>query len=190
MNKAVHVLWASLVREGDTVLDATAGNGRDTLYLAQLVGTTGHVVAIDVQAAAMASTSRRLEDAGVSERCTLHVGCHSGLGALAAAGSLRLVCFNLGWLPGVPEGKAVITTPSTTLAALHAAESCVLADGGCISVLAYVGHKGGLEEAEAVERWMAALDIRSWTATATRLLNRDAAPRMLTARRKGGPLVG
>jgi|GEM_PF-6899342 len=29
------------IKEGDTVVDATAGNGHDTLFLAQLVGMKG-----------------------------------------------------------------------------------------------------------------------------------------------------
>ena len=36
------------IREGDTVVDATMGNGKDTLFLAELVGETGHVHAVDV----------------------------------------------------------------------------------------------------------------------------------------------
>ena len=31
------------VREGDVVVDATMGNGKDTLFLCGLVGESGHV---------------------------------------------------------------------------------------------------------------------------------------------------
>ncbi len=40
---------AQVVQAGDTVVDATAGNGHDTLFLAKLVGPSGAVYAIDVQ---------------------------------------------------------------------------------------------------------------------------------------------
>ncbi len=46
---------------GDCVVDATAGNGSDTLFLAQSVGPRGRVFAFDVQAEALENTRRRLE---------------------------------------------------------------------------------------------------------------------------------
>jgi hypothetical protein len=52
-----------------------------------------------------------------------------------------LICFNLGYLPG--SDVQVTTTPETTLAALDVAVG-VLAVGGHISILAYVGHAGGM----------------------------------------------
>jgi hypothetical protein len=53
----------------------------------------------------------------------------------------RLICFNLGYFPG--SDVQLTTTPETTLAALNAAVE-VLAVGGHISILAYVGHAGGM----------------------------------------------
>ena len=45
---------------GETVVDATAGNGNDTQFLAELVGENGHVLAFDIQQAALDSTAERL----------------------------------------------------------------------------------------------------------------------------------
>ena len=50
-----HRVAESVLREGDLAVDATAGNGHDTVFLAQAVGETGKVFAIDVQAAAIGS---------------------------------------------------------------------------------------------------------------------------------------
>ena len=44
------------VNAGDTVVDATMGNGHDTLFLAELVGPEGHVCAFDIQESALEST--------------------------------------------------------------------------------------------------------------------------------------
>lgn len=52
----------------------------------------------------------------------------------------RLVAFNLGYLPG--GDKTMITKSETTLLGLEAAER-VVAPGGLISLLVYVGHPGG-----------------------------------------------
>lgn len=40
-------IWTAYVQEGDTVVDATAGNGGDTLWLARAVGPQGSVFAFD-----------------------------------------------------------------------------------------------------------------------------------------------
>jgi hypothetical protein len=55
-----HLLMEDRLRAGDAVIDATAGNGHDTLFLARLVGETGRVWAFDVQEAAINETRRRL----------------------------------------------------------------------------------------------------------------------------------
>ena len=43
-----HELLKEVVQSGDTVIDATMGNGNDTLFLAQLVGEHGHVHAFEI----------------------------------------------------------------------------------------------------------------------------------------------
>ena len=59
------------VGKGDRVVDATCGNGRDTLLLARLVGSTGRVWAFDVQASALAATEAELSAAGCREQAEL-----------------------------------------------------------------------------------------------------------------------
>ena len=51
--KLAHEYLRENVREGDTVVDATAGKGRDTLLLASLVGEKGKVFSIDIQQTAI-----------------------------------------------------------------------------------------------------------------------------------------
>ena len=40
---------------GDVAIDATCGNGHDTLFLSQLVGETGKIYSYDIQLAALES---------------------------------------------------------------------------------------------------------------------------------------
>ena len=49
------------VKEGDLCIDATMGNGNDTLLLFRLCGEKGHVLAFDIQEIALANTRERLE---------------------------------------------------------------------------------------------------------------------------------
>lgn len=148
-----HSALTHILREGDAAIDATVGNGHDTLFLARAVGEQGKVYGFDIQEAALDSAWRRLEDEGVAGRVSLY---HAGHEAMALAlpeslrGQVRAVMFNLGYLPG--GDKARTTAIATTLAALEQARE-LLAPGGAISVLAYTGHPGGREEAEAVKAW-------------------------------------
>ncbi len=57
-------LLSSVINEGDIAVDATAGNGHDTLFLANLVGETGFVYAFDIQQQAVDVTIQRLKENG------------------------------------------------------------------------------------------------------------------------------
>ena len=61
-----------------------------------------------------------------------------------------MVMFNLGYLPR--GDKACTTAAHTTLRALEAALAG-LKPGGIITVMAYTGHDGGMQEAMAVRQW-------------------------------------
>lgn len=190
--EAAKAAWASLVSPGDTVVDATCGNGHDTLALARLVGPHGCVIAMDIQAEAVQSTEQRLRQHLPPEQMPalrLLRASHSDMQVvLQREGAARpaLVCFNLGWMPGQPDGcKEIKTETGTTLEALRQAHEAV-ADGGSVSVVAYTGHEGGMAEYEAVSSFMAELDSRSWVSSETWLLNRSTAPRLLLSHRLAG----
>lgn len=149
-----HEAIRSTVREGDTVVDATVGNGWDTVFLARLVGPSGHVVGFDVQAVAIDGARSMLALEGLLERCTLIKQSHdTPAGALRTAGAdqPKAVMFNLGYLPG--GDRSVTTTPMTTVAALNEMFR-LLAPGGMITVVAYQGHPGAKDELYAVEDWL------------------------------------
>lgn len=148
----VHLLLQRFLSEGDRVIDATAGNGHDTVFLAKQVGSTGRVLAFDVQAAAIESSRRLVEAEGLSERVDFFQESHAGLADQAEPGSVAAVMFNLGYLPG--SNQSVITTAAETLIALEASRR-VLRPGGWLCVVCYPGHEGGNDEASAVEAWMA-----------------------------------
>jgi tRNA G37 N-methylase Trm5 len=133
---------SGIIREGDTAVDATAGNGHDTLTLARLVGETGHVYAFDIQQDALASTEKRLREAGVAGRVSL---IHAGHETMSAhvSGPLRAVCFNLGWLPG--GDKKITTKWETTREAIGQALTLLMPLGVC-TICVYPGHEAGEQE--------------------------------------------
>lgn len=154
-----HWLLQSAIREGDRVIDATAGNGHDTEFLAAAVGVGGRVLAFDVQAHAIAATRARIEALGWLERVAFHQQSHARLADYAAEASVTAVMFNLGYLPG--DSHQVITETSSTLEGLAAAAR-LLKPGGVLSVVCYPGHSGGDAEAAAVTDWFGTQAGEGW----------------------------
>lgn len=174
-----HRLLAEVVGEGALAIDATAGNGHDTLFLAGLVGPSGRVLAFDVQAAAIESARTLLEQSGVARRVIFFQESHALLANHAEQDSVDVVMFNLGYLPGAD--RTVITETSGTLTALESAAR-VLRDGGWLCVTCYPGHAGGDHEAGAVERWMEAKAGSGWRVARYGLIGtRKPAPFLLAA---------
>lgn len=78
-------VWRSIVRKGDTVVDATCGNGNDTLALLKMVAderAQGCVYGMDIQDSAIESTSSFLKMAVdddhqvcISSNCRKHELC-------------------------------------------------------------------------------------------------------------------
>jgi len=177
-----HDLLAGLVQPGDTVVDATAGKGGDTLFLADLVGESGRVFAFDLQQAALDVTGSRLAQLGQAHRVTLVCGSHDRLSELAT-GPLRAAVFNLGYLPG--GDKRVVTQAETTLAAVR---TCLgrLLPGGAVILAIYWGHPGGAEEKIALEAFAASLDKKRWMVVQLSFPNRQLAPQVMVIRKLGG----
>jgi predicted methyltransferase len=153
-----HLFLHSFVQDGHTAVDATCGNGHDTLLLARLVGTRGHVWGFDIQQPAVVETGRRVAEAGLSDRVTLLPVGHEKL-AEHITKPVQVVLFNLGYLPG--GDRSIITRPDTTGSALVQSLQ-LLAAGGIVVVTVYPGHGGGAEEQATVESWAAGLDPRAY----------------------------
>lgn len=141
-----HQLVSNAVEEGDTVVDATIGNGHDTVFLADLVGSFGKVIGFDIQAQAIEQTRNRL---GGGENVTLHLDSHGDMESYLNI-EVNAVMFNLGYLPG--GDQKIITVPASTLSALKTAAEH-LAINGVITIVAYIGHEGGSDEASKVDQW-------------------------------------
>jgi predicted methyltransferase len=173
---------AERVRQGEIVIDATAGNGSDTLFLARIVDAGGTVYAFDIQHEALEHIRKRLEteaDRELIAPITLVLAGHEVMKnriALKHHGKIAAIMFNLGFLPG--GSQAVITQTDTTIAALGAALE-LLRSGGIITVVVYPGHDGGLGEAEAVEAWASKIDPHLAQTVVYRFLQKAAAPYLI-----------
>lgn len=180
-----HDLVAAALRPGDVAVDATVGNGHDTVFLAEQVGDAGRVVGVDVQAEAIAHTRHRLDATGWGDVVTLVTGSHDVLAAHVPDrdhGRVGAVTFNLGYLPG--SDHDVVTRPDTTIPALDAAVD-LLRPGGIVTVVVYTGHDGGAAEAEAVHAWAEALPQASAHALVYQFVNqRNDPPHLIAVERR------
>src|SRR5512144_1655855 len=79
-----HFFLRVRVKPGDRVMDATCGNGHDTLFLAGLVGAGGTVFAFDVQEQALEKTRQLLGENGYLDRVQLFHAGHEELAAYVA----------------------------------------------------------------------------------------------------------
>lgn len=176
-----HVLAARALEAGSVAIDATVGNGHDTVFLAQTVGPQGTVIGFDLQADALDRAEERLtEHAPEAEVHLLHAG-HEDMGASVpedAQGEIAAVMFNLGYLPG--GDHSLTTQPDTTLQALVDATH-LLHIGGVITVVQYTGHEGGPEEAEAVTEWASTLPQDTFQVLSYQFVNHRNDPPQLLA---------
>lgn len=181
-----HGVLASKLRPGSWAVDATAGNGHDTLFLAEQVGPHGRVFAFDVQQEALDTTRRRLVEHHIpNDVCQLFLKSHAHMSeALPREAFARIdaVMFNLGFRPGCD--KRLTTQPPSTLAALSAATT-LLSPGGVLTLVAYPGHEAGQSESEQVAAWMGELPADQFEVQGIRAANRaHPAPHLWLALRR------
>lgn len=162
----VHNAIRAYVKEGGSCIDATAGRGYDTVFLCELVGKSGSVLAFDIQQAAIDSTRRLLDERGL--RAELVLDSHANMASYRDKESVDCIVFNLGYLP---KGDHNIYThfDSTRQAILSGLE--LLKKGGLMCVSVYYGGDSGYEEHDALLPWLKTLDDEKYQVLATFFYN-------------------
>lgn len=168
-----HHFIRQYVRPGDFCIDATAGRGRDTQLLCELVGETGRVLAFDIQEAAVGETRARLDAAGLGARCDVIQDSHSAMERYAEPGSARCVVFNFGYLPG--GSHQIYTRAETSIPAIEAGLR-LLAPGGVMSLSIYYGGQTGYAERDALLAFLNTVDNRKYTVLTAAFANRPNDP--------------
>lgn len=200
-----HALVRATVSPGDTCVDATAGNGFDSLLLSRLLfppsppstasattpsSSSSKLYCIDVQPGAIQNVTKLLigelgEDV-VNTSVKFILGSHAPLPSdLQRDPRVTAIIYNLGYLPGSAD-KSVATSADTTLQSLTDGIS-VLARGGLISCCAYRFHEGGQEEERRVREFLRTLDLREWDVNShvgIQTRGESLGPILYTARRR------
>ena len=178
-----HDFLAARLAPGGLYIDATCGNGHDTLFLCGLAGENGRVLGLDIQPAAVEATNRRLAAAGFGGVGRAVLCGHENLLTLVEPGTADCVLFNFGWLPGADH--AVHSGTATTLPALRAA-CTALRPGGVLAAVLYSGSVIGSGEKQAALDFFRSLPLTQYTALVCEFANwADTAPLPCLAIKRG-----
>ena len=181
-----HSYWKQIVQPGDSLIDATCGNGHDALFLCKLAlqsNQQSKIFLIDKQLDALQITQQRLQqqlDPNFLHQIHFLHQCHSHFPNTILPSSIKLIVYNLGYLPG--GNKQLTTMTHTTVQSLTAALP-LIAPGGAISVTCYPRHPEGKIEEHAVLEFASTLNPLEWNCCTHHWINRKDAPSLLLLQR-------
>lgn len=151
-------LLRSVLQVGDIAIDATVGNGHDTVFLAEQVGDTGKVFGFDIQREAIEKTKARLSEKNLLDRVQLFQTSHANMRETIPKdvhGKVKAAVFNLGYLPG--GDKSIVTKAPSTIAAIEQLLE-ILTVGGLIVIVVYHGHEEGKRERDELLAYVTNID--------------------------------
>jgi len=176
-----HDYWKQIVSVGDHVIDATCGNGHDSLALARF---QGKLIAMDIQEEAILQTQNLLsKELSTNEfNCIQFINqCHSTFPDFIHPESVKLVVYNLGYLPGGNKNNTTMT--GSTLKSIGNAQS-LIAPGGAISITCYPGHDEGSREEGAILEMLESWNPKEWSCCHHLWLNRKRSPSIIIIQKK------
>ena len=169
-----HEFLSAHLTPGGLYLDATCGNGHDTLFLCKLAGKNGRVLGMDIQPEAVKRTNNRLKEMGYDSIGRAVQYDHAKLGELVQPGKVDCVLFNFGWLPGAEHD--VHSTADGSVPALQAALDA-LRPGGVLAAVLYSGKVIGDAEKQAALAFFRTLPLTKYTVLICEFANwADTAP--------------
>ncbi len=159
------------VSTGDIVIDATMGNGNDTLLLAKLVGNSGKVYSFDVQDMAIENTKKLLKENNIVN-VDIIKDSHKNVKRYVTK-NVQCVMFNLGYLPSTD--KEITTRPDSTIKALNTCLELIKEDG-IVTIISYYGHENGKKEKEHVESMLKLLNNKKFLVMKLENFNSNKTP--------------
>lgn len=180
LNKATDLakeLIAKVVLKNDMVIDATVGNGNDTLFLCDLIGENGKVIGFDIQDIALRKTEKKLKDRNMLDRVQLINSGHENLKKHVET-KVSAIMFNLGYLPG--NNHDITTKHETTLEAIKQGID-LLKKNGVMTIAIYPGHSEGIREKEKVLEFLCTIDQKQANVLKMEFINQKNNPPLLIA---------
>ena len=160
------------IKKGDRVADMTCGNGKDTLFLSQLVGENGYIYAFDVQKSAIENTKILLNGfESLKLICDGHENSDNYIKE-----EIDGFVFNLGYLPG--GDHTIKTTPENTVKAIEKA-IILLKNTGIIVISIYHGGDSGFYERDEILSYLKWLDPKKFNVILHDYINKPNNPPLL-----------
>ncbi|MCB1118602.1 MAG: methyltransferase domain-containing protein [Chlamydiia bacterium] len=170
-----HMLWRQHLEPGDVAIDATCGNGHDTLALAKRILPSGKLYALDIQKSALAAAKKLVEETlGKQDNIVYLLQDHETLPGEEEG--VKLIVYNLGYLPGGDHSRT--TQTPTTLRSIQNGLP-LLAPGGALSITCYPGHPEGAREEAALLSFASTLPPTHYNICHHRFINRQNSPSLL-----------
>ncbi|KAB3534006.1 methyltransferase domain-containing protein [Alkaliphilus pronyensis] len=167
----VHKILQEKIQIGNIVVDATMGNGNDTIFLSQAVGSNGKVYAFDIQQKALDITYKRLLEANCNNVVLIR-DSHENMGIYIKE-KIDAAVFNLGYLP--KGDHKVITKPPSTIGAIKSSLE-ILKTKGILSIVIYYGHEGGAIEKNSVIDFLETLDNKKYSVLKCSYISKEKNP--------------
>ena len=168
-----HEIIRSQAEEGGYYIDATMGKGNDTLFLCELAGEKGKVLAFDIQQEALDVTKELLKTHGKEMQAELILDGHEHMDRYAGKESADVICFNFGYLPGGDHDLA--TKADTSVQAVETGLR-LLKPGGVMALCIYSGGDTGFEEKNQILDFLRKLDSRKYIVIVNHYYNRENNP--------------
>lgn len=169
--------WKSFLEKNHIVIDATCGNGYDSLFVSQILieSMNGSLFCFDIQKEAIDATTFLLKNSlttAAFEKIIFFNESHEDFSKYIKT-KVNLIIYNLGYLP---KGNRELTTKvETTLSSIRSGLS-LLDDRGALSITCYPGHIEGEKEEKALISFLSTLDNYKYSVCYHKWLNADKAP--------------
>lgn len=162
-----HKVLLDKLRTAKYIVDATVGNGNDTLYLAANSPAAAKLYAFDIQQVALDIAQRKLAAENLADKTTFILANHATLDQFIDE-KVDVAMFNLGYLPG--GDHAVTTIAKTTITAITKVLA-ILSLNGLVGIIAYPGHDQGSEEYYSLVDYLQKLPVEKFTVGCYRMIN-------------------
>lgn len=174
-------LLKEVIDKNSIVVDATAGNGNDTLFLAKT--SAKKVFAFDVQNQAITNTNDLLEKNNLADKCKVILDSHENFDKYIKE-NIQAVVFNLGYLPNADH--TITTQAETTLNTINKFITR-LNVGGRIVIVVYWGHENGKVEKDTLLKELSKLDQKEIEVLVYQFINqKNNAPFVIALEKKKG----
>ena len=173
--EAARYLLADILPSAACAVDATAGNGHDTLYMCKNTPANCQIWSFDIRQAALDACAGLLARQGYGNKARLILADHATLNDYVGM-PVDAAMFNLGYLPG--HERTPTTRPQSLKPALDSLLE-LLSPGGLITIVAYPGHAPGQEEIDFLDSYLGLLPQKFLTAAKFCYLNQKNFPAIL-----------